>query len=427
MSEAKFIDEVKIYVEGGRGGNGCVSFRREKYVPRGGPDGGDGGKGGSVILIGDVSKRTLLDYHFKRHYKAEKGAHGQGKLKSGKDGKDLVLPVPLGTVIKDENGRIIGEILKHGQKVIVARGGKGGRGNAKFATSIRQAPSFCEKGEPGESRWIKLELRILADVGLVGFPNAGKSTLISRVSKARPKIADYPFTTLIPHPGTVFLPDGRTFVICDLPGIIEGASLGKGLGTRFLRHISRAAIILYVLDLASPEIEPEEAFKVLQNELKSYDASLLKRAFLVAGNKIDIPEAREKVERVSKYFSSLDIRFFPISAATGEGVEKLLYALADEVSKTPREIVAGEPEIIIPEIPEDIKIKKIADGVFEVTGRAVEMAALTTDIENEEAVLHLQKKFARFDLEEKLLKAGAKRGDTVIIAGIEFDFEPDNA
>lgn len=425
MAEAKFIDEVKIYVEGGRGGDGCVSFRREKYIPRGGPDGGDGGRGGSVISVGDSSKRTLIDYHFKRHYKAQRGGHGQGKLRKGKDGKDLILPVPPGTIIKDDKGHIIGEIFEHGQKIVIARGGKCGRGNAYFATSTRQAPSFSEKGEPGDKRWIYLELRVLADVGLLGFPNAGKSTLISKVSKARPKIADYPFTTMIPHLGTVLLPDGRTFFICDLPGIIEGASRGKGLGTRFLRHISRAAIILYVLDLTSTDMEPENAFEVLKKELASYDVSLLERTFMVAGNKIDVPEARMKKDRVKKYFDSTGIKFFPISAVTGEGIQELLYALADESEKSPREIVVGEPELIIPEKPEEVLVKKVAERVFEVSGKAVEIAALTTDLENEEAVLHLQKKFARLNVEEKLLEAGAKRGDTVVIAGIEFDFEPD--
>ncbi len=425
MGEAKFIDEARIYVEGGHGGNGCISFRREKYIPYGGPDGGDGGKGGDIVVVGDSSKRTLLNYHFKRHYKAQRGYHGQGRLRKGKDGKDLVLPVPLGTIIKDDKGCIIGEILKHGQKIVIAHGGKGGHGNAYFATSTRQAPSFSEKGEPGEKRWLNLELRVLADVGLVGFPNAGKSTFISKVSKARPKIADYPFTTLTPNLGTVLLPDGRTFVICDLPGIIEGASKGKGLGTRFLRHISRAATILYVLDLASSEIEPENAFEVLRKELENYDSNLLKRTFMVAGNKIDIPEARSKKGRIERHFKSLGIKFFPISAVTGEGVQELLYTIADEVEKSPREIVACEPELIVLKKPEKVVVKKVAEGVYKVSGKAVEMATLTTDLENEEAVLHLQEKFSKLNLEERLLQAGAKRGDIIIIAGIEFDFEPD--
>lgn len=419
-----FIDEAKIYVEGGKGGDGCVSFRREKFVPRGGPDGGNGGRGGHVILVGSSSVRTLLDYHYKSHYKAEKGEHGKGKLQHGRDGKDLRLLVPLGTVIYDDEGRVIGEILEEGQQIVVARGGKGGRGNASFVNSVRQAPTLRELGEPGEARWIRLELRLLADVGLVGFPNAGKSTLISRVSKARPKIADYPFTTLNPHLGTVRLEDGRTFVICDLPGIIEGASEGKGLGLKFLKHISRSAVILILLDLQDPTYEPEVAYETLINELKQYDPSLLKRVRIVAGNKIDIPEARKKVPRVADYFAKLDIPFFPISAVTGEGINPLLYKLADEVERNPREIVEKEPDVIVPEV-EEITVTKLDENVYEVKGKKVEQAVSMTDFDNEESVLYLQKKLKKMGVEEKLIEAGAKEGDTIVIGRVQFDFFPE--
>lgn len=420
-----FIDEAKIYVEGGKGGDGCVSFRREKYVPRGGPDGGNGGRGGHVILIGSKSVRTLLDYHFKRHYKAENGKHGKGKLMHGQSGSDLYLPVPLGTVVYDESGNIIGEILEDGQKLIVARGGSGGRGNAAFVSSVRQAPTMRELGEPGEARWIRLELRLLGDVGVVGFPNAGKSTFISRISKAKPKIADYPFTTLNPHLGTVKLSDGRSFVVCDLPGIIEGASEGKGLGIKFLKHISRAAVILIMLDLADPQREPIYAYETLIKEIGRFDPSLLKRVRIVAGNKIDIPEARKKVPEVKKYFEENGIPFFPISAATGEGIDSLLYTLADEVSKYIPEVILPEPTVERPEANE-IKVEKIGDGVYEVKGRRIEKAVSMTDFENEESVLALQKKLKRLGVEEELKKAGAKKGDTIIIKNHEFDFYPED-
>lgn len=426
MKNSSFVDEAKIYVEGGRGGNGCVSFRREKYVPRGGPDGGDGGHGGSVILEGREGMRTLLDYHFKKHYKAGKGEHGQGKLRHGKSGDDLVLPVPLGTVVRDEDGNIIGEILEDGQRLVVAAGGRGGRGNAHFVSSVRQAPTIAEKGEPGEKRWITLELRLLADVGLVGFPNAGKSTLISRISKARPKIADYPFTTLTPNLGTVKLPDGRTFVVCDLPGIIEGASQGKGLGTRFLRHISRAVILVYLIDLADETRDPVQTFEILQKEVGSYDAKLLERPFVVAGNKIDVPAARKKGEAIRTYFEEKGIPFFLISAATGEGLEPFLYHLADMVHSTPREIVETPREVIIPAQEDSFEVIKVDEGVFEVKGKVVERMVNMTDMENEEAVIRLQKKLKNLGVEEALKESGAREGDTVIIAGIEFDFYPES-
>jgi GTP-binding protein len=427
IREPRFIDEATIHVAAGAGGNGCVSFRREKYVPRGGPDGGDGGDGGSVILRGDASKRTLYDYHLQRHYKAQRGGHGRGSKRHGEKGEDLVLPVPVGTVVKDEQGRMIGEILEDGQELVVARGGAGGRGNAHFVSSVRQAPHFAEKGLPGEERWITLELRLLADVGLVGLPNAGKSTLISVISRARPKIADYPFTTLTPQLGTVSLPDGRTFVVCDLPGLIEGAAEGKGLGTRFLRHLSRTAVLAYVIDLAGP-IPFAEALDTLRSEIERYDASLLERPQLVVGTKLDLPEARAAVEDARR---TSPLPLYPISAVTGEGLQELLYKLGDLVEKTPREVVL--PDIVVVEPAHrgtsrqsrEVTITRLDDRVFAVSGEYLDKAVLATDLENEEAVLRLVQKMRRLELDEKLLAAGARRGDTIVIAGYEFEFEPD--
>lgn len=424
MKTPSFIDEAKIYVAGGKGGNGCVSFRREKNVSRGGPDGGTGGKGGDVILKGNEGLRTLLDYKFNKHFKAENGEHGKGRQRDGKNGEDLILEVPPGTIAKAEEGKIIGEILKDGQELVVARGGRGGKGNAQFATSTRRAPKFAEKGEPGESFRIVLELRLLADVGLVGFPNAGKSTLISLVSRAKPKIADYPFTTLAPNLGVVKVAEEKTFVMCDLPGIIEEASKGKGLGTRFLKHISRAAILLFVIDLIDPERKPIEAFENLKKEVSQFDKNLLERPFVVAGNKIDVKEARDKAEEIKNYFKEKKIPFFAISAVTGEGVKELLFALEELLQKRTKIVEEPEREVIIPRSEAEISVKKVGKGFYKVTGKAVERAVQMTDMENEEAVIMLQKKLKKHNVEEELEKAGAKSGDTIEIAGVEFEYIP---
>ncbi|NLW69226.1 MAG: GTPase ObgE, partial [Bacteriovoracaceae bacterium] len=294
-----FIDESKIYVQAGNGGNGCCSFRREKYVPKGGPDGGDGGRGGDVIVEASTRVHTLLDQRYHPHYKAERGQHGKGKNCTGRSGRDLVITVPVGTIIRDaQTGDIVADLVKEGQSAVIARGGSGGRGNARFATPTLQAPRYCEPGEPGEVKEFVLELKLLADVGLVGFPNAGKSTLISRVSSARPKIADYPFTTLTPNLGMVRWKD-RDFVMADIPGIIEGAHTGVGLGLRFLRHIERTRIILYLIDL-SPDTErdPRDEFTVLRRELQAYSPELVERKQLVVLNKCDLPEARQRAGEV---------------------------------------------------------------------------------------------------------------------------------
>ena len=331
----KFIDEAKIYVKAGDGGRGCVSFRREKYVPRGGPDGGDGGNGADVIMIARRNMTSLLDYRYQRHYKAKRGVHGKGKDQHGKNAEDLLIPVPLGTMIKDfESGAFYGDLTEDGQTLVIARGGKGGRGNARFVTATNQAPKEAEPGVPGQEKTLKLELKLLADVGLLGFPNAGKSTLISRVSAARPKIADYPFTTLVPNLGVVSYGDGATFILADIPGLIEGAHEGAGLGIQFLRHIERTKILVHLLDLSPmTQRDPIEDYAAMNRELKSYNEELSKTPQIVALNKIDITEAREELETIEKHFSDLGIKTFPISSATGEGTKELVWEVARQVEK----------------------------------------------------------------------------------------------
>lgn len=330
----KFIDEAKIYVKAGDGGRGCVSFRREKYVPKGGPDGGNGGRGGDVILIAEGRLASLLDFKYKREYKAERGQHGMGSMCSGRDGLDLRINVPVGTVVKDaDTGEALADLVADGQEYLVSRGGRGGKGNAHFATSTHQTPRFAQPGEPGEERNLKLELKLLADVGIIGFPNAGKSTLISHISAAKPRIADYPFTTLVPNLGIVKFGDFGGFVVADIPGLIEGAHEGKGLGVRFLKHIERTSIFIHVIDLSPVSgRDPKEDFEVVNRELRAFKAELAERPQVVALNKTDIPEAEEKVAELLKFFNGLGIKVFPISAATGKGLKELVNYVGREVS-----------------------------------------------------------------------------------------------
>jgi GTP-binding protein len=326
-----FIDESRIYVQAGNGGNGCCSFRREKFVPKGGPDGGDGGRGGDVTVQASLRVHTLLDQRYHPHYKAQRGQHGKGKNCTGRSGDDVVITVPVGTVIKDaETGEVVADLITEGQSAVLARGGIGGKGNARFATPTLQAPRYCEPGRPGEQREFLLELKLLADVGLVGFPNAGKSTFISRVSSARPKIADYPFTTLTPNLGMVRWKD-RDFVMADIPGIIEGAHAGVGLGLRFLRHIERTSVILYLIDL-SPETgrDPRDEFSILTRELKEYSPELVERKQIVVLNKCDLPEAERRARDAVEFITGKGYQCFTASAATGQGIPEIL----DETIRT---------------------------------------------------------------------------------------------
>ncbi len=335
-----FIDRVKIFVKGGRGGNGAVAFLREKFRPRGGPAGGDGGKGGDVILVATSSKQTLLDFKYKKHFRAQNGEHGKGKNQKGKDGEDLIVYVPVGTVVKDaETGEIICDLVEEGQRCVVARGGRGGRGNAHFATPTDQAPRYAEPGEEGEERWIVLELKLIADVGVVGLPNAGKSTLLSRLTRARPKVADYPFTTITPNLGVLELDYERRIILADIPGLIENAHRGAGLGHEFLRHIERTKLLLHLIDVSdSRERDPLEAFELVNREMELYSEELSKKPQIVVANKIDSLSDRGYLEELREHFESKGYPFHAISAITGEGIEELkelLWKKLKEVENAP--------------------------------------------------------------------------------------------
>ena len=326
------VDEVRITVKAGDGGNGCMAFRREKYVPRGGPSGGDGGRGGDITMVATIHRNTLLHFRFNPEYTAQRGRHGEGSNCSGKEGESMLVQVPVGTtVIDDETGDTLFDFTEDGQTWVAARGGRGGRGNQHFATSTHQAPTEHEDGKPGEFKKLQLKLKLLADVGLVGYPNAGKSTLISRISAARPKIADYPFTTLEPNLGVVQLPDYRSFVVADIPGIIEGAHEGRGLGIQFLKHVERTKVLVHLVDMSETGRDPIHDFETLLVELASFDESLATRPMMVAASKMDVLQEPEKVMELKKLAKSRGLPFFEISSTTGQGIEALKFALAERV------------------------------------------------------------------------------------------------
>jgi GTP-binding protein len=337
-----FIDEAKIRVKAGDGGNGCLAFRREMFVPRGGPSGGDGGKGGDVIMESSDQHNTLVHFRFNPEYKAQRGRHGEGSNKTGREGEDILLKVPVGTVVYDaDSSEVVHDFSQPNDRIVIAAGGRGGRGNARFATSVHQAPREHEDGRPGVERTLRLELKLLADVGLIGYPNAGKSTLISRISAARPKVAAYPFTTLEPSLGVVAVGDalqGRSFVVADIPGLIEGAHLGAGLGTQFLRHIERTRLLVHLVDVsdASGRPDPVKDFEVIMDELKNFGAGLETKPMIVAASKCDVAN-KSKLAKLKKYAKAHDLEFFAISAVTGEGIEKLKFAMADRVDQVRRE------------------------------------------------------------------------------------------
>lgn len=418
-----FYDYLKIHVKAGDGGNGCIAFRREKYVPLGGPAGGDGGRGGHIIFRADEGLRTLVDFHFKRHFKAGRGGHGEGKDRHGKSGADLVLRVPVGTVVREaETGAVLADLTAHGEQAVVARGGRGGRGNARFATPKEKAPRFAEKGEPGEERWLELELKLLADVGLVGFPNVGKSTILSRVSAARPKIADYPFTTMEPCLGVVRVGEGDSFVLADIPGLIEGAHAGAGLGHKFLRHIERTRLLIHVLDTAGTEgRDPVDDFTAINRELARYSRKLAERPQVVAANKMDLSESAPNLERLQAALRGYEI--FPVSAVTGEGLDLLVSRAAALLKGLALPEHEERPRIVT--VTGSLRVRR-ENGVFVVEGDEVERRVAMTDLENPDAVQRLKQYFIRSGVEEALRSAGVKAGDTVRIGAEEFEYIPDD-
>ncbi len=419
-----FIDEARIFVKGGNGGAGSVSFRREKHVPRGGPDGGNGGNGASVIFEVDEGLKTLMDFRYKRHFEAARGMHGSGSLRNGASGQNLLLRVPPGTIIKDDEGHILFDLTSKGQHYVAVAGGHGGKGNNYFATSRRKAPTFAQKGEPGVGKWLRLELKLLADVGIVGMPNAGKSTFISAISAAKPKVADYPFTTLVPNLGVVQA-DSFTYVVADIPGLIEGAHKGAGLGDAFLRHVDRAGLIMHMVDLNRPD--PINDFEIIQRELFLYSKDLSNRLFFVVGNKADIIQDDEKVKEVQKYFDDKKIPFFVISAVAHKGFRPLLSALGQKVLEVRSKQIDTREETIVTYLMQeqklsDFKIEKEDGDVFVVQGHAIERLVVMTDLDNDEALEYLQQKFQAVKLDQRLQKAGAKEGDLVKISSYEFHF-----
>lgn len=422
----KFIDRVKIYVQAGTGGNGTVAFRREAHVPKGGPSGGDGGRGGSVIFVATNSLSTLLDLRYYREYKAQNGEKGHAKKMHGADADDLVIRVPVGTcVYDDDTGNIIADLTKDGQRAVIAKGGRGGRGNARFASSRNPAPKICENGEPGEKFNLRVELKLLADVGLVGFPSVGKSTLLSVVSKARPQIADYHFTTIVPNLGVVQVKGGRSFVMADLPGLIEGASQGKGLGHQFLRHIERCRVIVHIIDMSGSEgRDPYEDYVTINKELGEYEYRLLERPQIIVANKMDGDEAEENLKKFKEKLG--DQKVFPIIAPIHEGIDAVLYAVADALETAPDFFnQEEEQESVLYTYKEEEKpftIHNKGNGVWEVTGKKVErlvqMASFTTDDGFQRFALQIR----NMGIDDALREAGCEDGDTVRLYDFEFEF-----
>ncbi|RZU52575.1 GTP-binding protein [Krasilnikovia cinnamomea] len=423
-----FVDRVVLHLQAGDGGHGCVSVHREKFKPLGGPDGGSGGHGGSITLVVDPQQHTLLDFHFRPHVKAPNGAGGAGSNRDGANGKQLVVPVPDGTVVQTLDGTVLADLVGAGTEYEVARGGRGGRGNAALANSRRKVPGFAELGEPGDHLDVVLELKSVADVGLVGFPSAGKSSLISVLSAARPKIADYPFTTLVPNLGVVQAGE-QTFTIADVPGLIPGAATGKGLGLEFLRHIERTAVLVHVLDSAAPEIErdPLADLDAIEAELTAY-GGLEDRPRIVVLNKIDIPDGRDLADMVGADLRARGLPVYEVSAVSREGLKELTYALAEAVAAHRAATPVAEPTrtVLRPRAVDDtgFTIERDPDGAYVIHGVKVERWIRQTNFDNEEAVGYLADRLERLGVEAALAKAGAKPADTVRIGEREFDWQP---
>ncbi|MDP9728770.1 GTPase ObgE [Alicyclobacillus tolerans] len=426
-----FIDQAKIYVKGGDGGDGIVSYRREKYVPLGGPAGGDGGRGGDVVFIVDEGLRTLIDFKYQKHFKAKSGERGKPKNQHGASADDFIVKVPPGTVIRDlDTNEFLGDLVHHGQKLVVAKGGRGGRGNTRFASESNKAPDMAEKGEPGQERWIELELKVLADVGLIGFPSVGKSTLLSKVSAARPKVAAYPFTTLTPELGVVRLDEGRSFVMADLPGLIEGAHEGHGLGLDFLRHIERTLLLIHVIDMAAMEgRDPISDYEIIQHELKYYHKHLEDKPQIVVANKMDVPDAQEHLQKFLHRYP--DLQVLTVSTLTGEGLDKLLNMTYEnlqvilnqrkEEEKLQENQPSEEKKIYRFEENKKFEIRKEGNRYIVISSQLEKMIKMT-NFSQQDAVFRFQRIMKLQGVDEALRQKGAQDGDTVQIGDMEFDF-----
>lgn len=439
MASGTFTDMSRINVRGGDGGAGCMSFRREAFVPKGGPDGGDGGHGGDVVLVADAQLSSLIDYRYKHHFRAERGTHGQGARRHGRRGDDLVLRVPMGTVVRELDPETmeplyqVADLTHEGERVIVAPGGVGGRGNIHFVTSVRRAPAFAEKGEPAIDHWIELEMKLLADVALVGMPSVGKSSLIARLSAARPKIADYPFTTLVPNLGVVRARSGASFVCADVPGLIEGASEGRGLGHEFLRHIERTALICHVVDVTGGYEGRDviEDYETIHAELAAYASELAERPKIIVANKVDMPETDDAVRRLRERAQADGHPFFAVSAVTGEGLDAMVDSCAEAVSRLRAEAERDQDGTDSSESFERDRLRRDREfvvvreerGAWRIHGRAVERMVVQTDWDNDEAVIYLQHRFARHGVDDRLRDAGCAPGDEVRILGYAFTYQ----
>lgn len=420
-----FIDRARIFVQSGKGGDGMSSFRHEKFVPKGGPNGGDGGQGGNVVLVADRNVNTLVDFRFRRLFKAKPGGKGEGSNKYGRNAEDLVITVPLGTIVKDEEtGQVMADLSRDGQRAIVAKGGRGGRGNWHFRTSANRTPTFAERGEPGEERWLRLELKVLADVGLLGYPSVGKSSILRKVSAAQPEVAAYHFTTLNPILGVVNLPDHRSFVMADIPGLIDGASEGVGLGHDFLRHIERTKILIHVIDVSGIEgRDPIEDYEKINAELAKYSEKLSRKQQIVAANKIDLLGDSDNLERLMDYMAAHGVEVYPICAMTGEGMDKLLervWMMLEEYVEEPDETT--EEVVYKAQNKPDFEVKRDDDGAFVITGARIENLVAMTNFDDDQSLRRFQRIWRYMELDKLLQEHGIQDGNTVRIYSMEFEY-----
>ena len=420
-----FIDRARIFVQSGKGGDGMSSFRHEKFVPKGGPNGGDGGQARNVVLLADRNVNTLVDFRFRRLFKAKPGGKGEGSNKYGRNAEDLLITVPLGTIVKDEEtGQVMADLSRDGQRAIVAKGGRGGRGNWHFRTSANRTPTFAERGEPGEERWLRLELKVLADVGLLGYPSVGKSSILRKVSAAQPEVAAYHFTTLNPILGVVNLPDHRSFVMADIPGLIDGASEGVGLGHDFLRHIERTKILIHVVDVSGIEgRDPIEDYEKINAELAKYSEKLARKRQVVAANKIDLLGDSDNLERLMDYMTAHGVEVYPICAMTGEGMDKLLervWTMLEEYVEEPDETT--EEVVYKAQNKPDFEVKRDDDGAFVITGARIENLVAMTNFDDDQSLRRFQRIWRYMELDKLLQEHGIQDGNTVRIYSMEFEY-----